>query len=97
VKDGTPDSPYSAFERRFSYQEDLDQCLPNSSRLNTTIIMIDFAVGFANVIRSHNLTVFQSNVLLLAKTALAYKSGFVVTNGPNRKASGPLYLSSSRS
>jgi len=58
---------------------------------NTTIIMIDYAIGFANLIRSHDIMIHQNNALLLARTALDYKSGLVVTNGPSGKPSGPNY------
>ncbi len=58
---------------------------------NTTVIMIDYAIGFANLIRSHDITLHQNNALLLARTALDYKSGLVVTNGPSGKPSGPNY------
>lgn len=58
---------------------------------NTTIILIDFAIGFGNVFRSHALDVNVNNALTLADTALAYKSGLVVTNGIPAKTSGPYY------
>lgn len=58
---------------------------------NTTIVMIDYAIGFANIVRSQELTHFLNNVLMLARTALDYESGFVVTNGPPEKSSGPYY------
>ena len=36
---------------------------------NTTVIMIDYAIGFVNLVRSHDITIHQNNVLLLARTA----------------------------
>ncbi|MFJ9908965.1 isochorismatase family protein [Streptomyces sp. NPDC101152] len=58
---------------------------------NTTVILIDYAVGFANLLRSHNLTEHLNNVVGLAKTAKWYGSGLVVTNGESSRPSGPLY------
>ena len=36
---------------------------------NTTVVLVDYAVGFANLLRSHNLTEHINNVVGLAKTA----------------------------
>jgi nicotinamidase-related amidase len=58
---------------------------------NATIVLVDYAVGFANILRSHDLREHLSNVLGLAQTALSYGSGLVVTNGEASKPSGPLY------
>ncbi|MEW2080031.1 isochorismatase family protein [Streptomyces sp. NPDC012403] len=58
---------------------------------NTTVVLVDYAVGFANLLRSHNLTEHINNVVGLAKTAKWYGSGLVVTNGESSKPSGPLY------
>ena len=58
---------------------------------NTTIVLVDHAVGFANVLRSHDTAQHLNNVVGLAKTALLYGSGLVVTNGLPDKPSGPLY------
>jgi nicotinamidase-related amidase len=58
---------------------------------NTTIILVDFAVGFANVLRSHDLAQHLTNVEGLAATAIGFNSGLVVTNGLPSKPSGPLY------
>lgn len=58
---------------------------------NTTIVLVDHAVGFANVLRSHDVAQHIGNVVGLAKTALWYESGLVVTNGLPGKPSGPLY------
>ncbi|MGC9501772.1 isochorismatase family protein [Streptomyces sp. WG7] len=58
---------------------------------NTTVVLVDYAVGFANLLRSHNLTEHINNVVGLAKTAKWYGSGLVVTKGESGKPSGPLY------
>ncbi|GAA3939195.1 isochorismatase family protein [Microbacterium soli] len=58
---------------------------------NTTIILVDHAVGFANLLRSHDLGAHINNVVGLARTAVLFGSGLVVTNGLRSKPSGPLY------
>ncbi|MBZ6226355.1 isochorismatase family protein [Streptomyces olivaceus] len=58
---------------------------------NTTVVLVDYAVGFANLLRSHPLAEHLNNVVGLAKTAKWYGSGLVVTNGESGKPSGPLY------
>lgn len=58
---------------------------------NTTVVLIDHAVGFANLLRSHDLGTHINNVVGLAKTATMFGSGLVVTNGLSGKPSGPLY------
>jgi nicotinamidase-related amidase len=58
---------------------------------NTTVVLVDYAVGFANLLRSHTLAEHINNVVGLAKTAKWYESGLVVTNGLSSKPSGPLY------
>ncbi|MFD7659824.1 isochorismatase family protein [Actinosynnema sp. NPDC059797] len=58
---------------------------------NTTVVLVDHAIGFANVLRSHDLAQHVNNVVGLAKTAVLYDSGLVVTNGMPDKPSGPLY------
>lgn len=58
---------------------------------NTTIILIDYGLGFGNLIRSHPVTVNIANAAMLAETAKVFRSGLVVTNGPSGKASGPFY------
>ena len=58
---------------------------------NTTVVLIDHAVGFANVLRSHDTAEHIGNVVGLAKTAVRYGTGLVVTNGLPSKPSGPLY------
>jgi nicotinamidase-related amidase len=58
---------------------------------NTTVVLVDYAVGFANILGSHDLAQHINNVVGLAKTAKLYGSGLVVTNGLPGKPSGPLY------
>ncbi|WP_367125378.1 isochorismatase family protein [Streptomyces phytohabitans] len=58
---------------------------------DTTVVLVDYAVGFANLLGSHDLAQHVNNVVGLAKTAKWYGSGLVVTNGESTKPSGPLY------
>ncbi|MBQ0826654.1 isochorismatase family protein [Streptomyces tagetis] len=58
---------------------------------DTTVVLVDYAVGFANLIGSHDLAHHINNAVGLAKTAKWYESGLVVTNGRSSKPSGPLY------
>ncbi|GAA0448459.1 hydrolase [Paractinoplanes deccanensis] len=58
---------------------------------NSTVVLVDYAVGFANLLRSHDLREHISNAVGLAKTAKLYGAGLVVTNGESAKPSGPLY------
>src|SRR2546421_2219255 len=58
---------------------------------NATVVLIDYAVGFANLLRSHDLREHVNNAVGLAKTAKLYGAGLVVTNGEAAKPSGPLY------
>jgi nicotinamidase-related amidase len=58
---------------------------------DTTIVLIDYAVGFANILRSHDLALHVNNVVGLAKLAVTFNTGFVVTNGEPSKPSGALY------
>jgi nicotinamidase-related amidase len=58
---------------------------------NTTVVLVDYAIGFANLIGSHDLREHINNAVGLAKTAKWYGSGLVVTNGEPTKPSGPLY------
>ncbi|GKQ40667.1 isochorismatase family protein [Streptomyces sp. A012304] len=61
------------------------------SPANTTIVLVDYAVGFANLLGSHDLASHIRSATGLAKTAKWYESGLVVTNGLPSKPSGPLY------
>ena len=58
---------------------------------DTTVVLVDLAVGFANILRSHDLREHINNVTGLATTAKLYGAGLVVTNGEASKPSGPLY------
>ena len=52
---------------------------------NTTIMMVDYSVGFVNTFRSHNTTEHITNTVALAKTALGLRSGLVVNLGHGQK------------
>ena len=58
---------------------------------DSTVVLIDHAVGFANVLSSHDLPQHVNNVVGLAKLAVTFRTGLVVTNGLPSKPSGPLY------
>jgi nicotinamidase-related amidase len=58
---------------------------------NSTVVLVDYAVGFANLLRTHDLREHLNNAVGLAKTAKLYGAGLVVTNGEASKPSGPLY------
>tara|TARA_R110002020_G_scaffold47707_23_gene135881 strand:- start:725 stop:1357 length:633 start_codon:yes stop_codon:yes gene_type:complete len=58
---------------------------------NTTVILIDYAVGFANLLRSHDLSTHLNNAVALAKLAINWNTGLVVTNGVPSKPTGALY------
>ncbi|WP_113698754.1 isochorismatase family protein [Nonomuraea lactucae] len=55
------------------------------------IVMIDHAVGFGNLFRSHDLAYHVNNTVALAKTAQAYGVPLVVTNGADTDPPGPLF------
>ena len=48
---------------------------------NTTILLVDYSVGFVNTFRSHNVAEHITATVALAKTALGFRSGFVVNLG----------------
>ncbi|WP_290052172.1 isochorismatase family protein [Amycolatopsis solani] len=58
---------------------------------DSTVVLVDYAVGFANVLRSHDLGEHINNVVGLARTARSYGAELVVTNGADSRPSGPLY------
>lgn len=58
---------------------------------DTTIVLLDYGIGFANLLRSHDLALHLNNALGLASTALLMNSGLVVTGGVTDKPSGGLY------
>lgn len=58
---------------------------------NTAILMIDHAVGFGTLFRSHDIAAHVNNTVALAKIAKAYGVPLVVTNGADTDAPGPLF------
>ena len=52
---------------------------------NTTVMMVDYSVGFVNSFRSHNVNEHITATVALAKTALGLKSGLVVNLGSGQK------------
>jgi hypothetical protein len=48
---------------------------------NTTIMMVDYSIGFLNSFRSHAIGDHLTATVALAKTALGFKTGFVVNLG----------------
>jgi len=52
---------------------------------NTTVLMVDYSVGFVNSFRSHNVNEHITATVALAKTALGLKSGLVVNLGAGQK------------
>jgi len=52
---------------------------------NTTILMVDYSVGFANIFRSHSFNDNNRAAVALAKTALGFKTGFVLNLGAGQK------------
>lgn len=52
---------------------------------NTTIMMVDYSVGFLNSFRSHTINDHLSGTVALAKTALGLHTGLVVNLGRGQK------------
>jgi len=52
---------------------------------NTTILMVDYSVGFLNSFRSHAVSDHLTATVALAKTALGLKTGLVVNLGDGQK------------
>jgi hypothetical protein len=52
---------------------------------NTTILMVDYSIGFLNSFRSHTINDHLGATVALAKTALGFKTGFVVNLGRGQK------------
>jgi hypothetical protein len=48
---------------------------------NTTILMVDYSIGFANIFRSHSFNDNSRSAVALAKTALGFNTGFVFNLG----------------
>ncbi|SDF40799.1 Nicotinamidase-related amidase [Lentzea fradiae] len=61
------------------------------SPADSTVVLVDYAVGFATLLRSHDLRQHLAAAAGLASTAKLYGAGLVVTNGEASKPSGPLY------
>jgi len=59
---------------------------------NSAVVMIDHAVGFGNVFRSHNLSLHVNNTVGLAKTAGVFGIPLVLTNGADTGPYGPLFI-----
>ena len=58
---------------------------------NSAIVMIDHAVGFGNVFRSHDVSLHVNNTVGLAKTAGVFGIPLVLTNGADTGPYGPLF------
>jgi folate-dependent phosphoribosylglycinamide formyltransferase PurN len=58
---------------------------------DSAIVLIDYAVGFANLYRSHSVAQNSNAAVAVAKIAQIYGVPLVVTNGPDEAPSGPLY------
>ncbi|MER6508615.1 isochorismatase family protein [Nonomuraea sp. NPDC001636] len=58
---------------------------------NTAILMIDHAVGFGNLFRSHELTVHVNSAVALARTAHLYGVPLTVTHGRDTDPPGPIF------
>jgi len=58
---------------------------------DSAIVLIDYAVGFANLYRSHSVAQNNNSAIAVAKIAQIYGVPLIVTNGADESASGPLY------
>lgn len=58
-----------------------DPILEPFTPANTTILMVDYSVGFVNSFRSHDVNEHITATVALAKTALGFHSGLVVSLG----------------
>ncbi len=61
------------------------------TRTNTAVVMIDHAVGFGNLIRSHTPEQHINATVALAETARTYELPLVLTNGAEGSPPGPLF------
>jgi hypothetical protein len=52
---------------------------------NTTILMVDYSIGFLNSFRSHTINDHLGATVALARTALGFNTGFVVNLGRGQK------------
>lgn len=60
---------------------DLDPYTPE----NTTIMMVDYSIGFLNSFRSHTVSDHLTGTVALAKIGLGFNTGFVVNLGAGQK------------
>jgi nicotinamidase-related amidase len=58
---------------------------------NSAIVLIDYAMGFANLFRSHSVEDNVNASVALAKTAQAFGVPLVVTHGRETDGPGPIY------
>ena len=58
-----------------------DPVLERFTPQNTTILMVDYSVGFLNSFRSHTVTDHLQATVALAQAGLGFHSGFVVNLG----------------
>ncbi|MFW6695158.1 isochorismatase family protein [Streptomyces sp. MAR4 CNX-425] len=58
---------------------------------NSAIVLVDHAVGFSNLTRSHPIEETLDGALALAEIAKVFDVPLVVTNGPDDGPAGPLY------
>jgi nicotinamidase-related amidase len=58
---------------------------------NSAIVLVDHAVGFSNLTRSHPIEETLNGAIALAKIAKVFGTPLVVTNGPDDSPAGPLY------
>ena len=62
-----------------------DSMLEPFTPQNTTVLLVDYSVGFVNSFRSHNVNEHITATVALAKTALGFRSGLVVNLGAGQK------------
>jgi len=58
-----------------------DSILEPFTPTNTTVLMVDYSVGFVNSFRSHDVNEHITATVALAKTAIGFRSGLVVNLG----------------
>jgi len=58
---------------------------------NSAIVLIDYAMGFANLFRSHTVEANVNASVALAKTAQTFNVPLVVTHGRETDGPGPIY------
>ena len=62
-----------------------DSILEPFTPQNTTVLMVDYSVGFVQSFRSHTVNEHLTAAVALAKTALGLRSGLVVNLGAGQK------------